>query len=299
MNVIETNRLTKFYGAHAGIRDLDLEIHPGEVFGLLGPNGAGKTTTIRLLMGFLVPSAGTASILGKDIGQESVQIRREVGYVPGDVRLYGALTGQEAADFFARMRGGIAAAQGQLDALRQRFPVPLERRVKEYSQGMRQQLAIILAFMHDPRLLILDEPTLGLDPLLQQAFYQLLAETRERGKTVFISSHILPEMERSCDRVGIVRAGKLVAVEEIEGLALMKIRMARFRLEAGAAAPAELDGSRVQRVGEDEYEAELRGPIDGFVKALARLPLADLEIAHASLEELFLEYYRDEAGERR
>ncbi len=290
-NIIETSGLTKFYSAHPGIQDLELEVRAGEVYGLLVPNGAGKTTTIRLLMGFLRPDTGTASILGKDCWAQSLYIHREVGYVPGDVRLYPNMTGWQTVDFFNRLRPERPPIM--LPELMERLSLDLDKKVKEYSQGMRQKLAIMLALMHRPRLLVLDEPTLGLDPLMQQAFYELLASSRSAGSTVFISSHILPEMERICNRVGIVRASRLVAVERIEELGQMKIRRARFTLAAGAPAPEQLAGFPVYRVDGGGYHAEIRGPIDPFVKELAGLPLEELEISHASLEEIFLEYYRN------
>ncbi len=291
-NIIETSGLTKFYGSHPGIQELNLEVRSGEVFGLLGPNGAGKTTTIRLLMGFLAPTAGSASILGKNCWSESIYIHRELGYIPGDVRHYGNMTGQQTLDFFNRLRPNRPPIM--LPELMEKLPLDLSKRIKEYSQGMRQKLAIILAFMHRPRLLVLDEPTLGLDPLMQQAFYELLASARDTGSTIFISSHILPEMERVCDRVGIVRASRLVAVERIPELASMKIRRVRFTLAPGTPAPERLAGFPVHRSETGEFDVEVRGPIDPFIKELAALPLEELEISHASLEEIFLEYYRNE-----
>ncbi len=290
-DVIEARGLTKFYGEHPGIVDLNLQVAPGEVFGLLGPNGAGKTTTIRLLMGFLRATSGEARILGRDCWNESLYVHREVGYVPGDVRLFPRMTGQQTLDFFNRLRPGRPPIM--LTELQEKLGLDLTKRVKEYSQGMRQKLAIMIAFMHRPRLLILDEPTLGLDPLMQQAFYETVEVSREQGATVFISSHILSEMERVCDRVAIVREGQLAAVERMENLLRRKVRKASFLLAPGERAPEMLGGYPV-RQDEDTgyYLVEVRGPVQPFLAELARLPVKDLEIGHASLEEIFLGYYR-------
>ncbi len=292
--IIQAAGLTKFYGSHAGIQDLNLEVASGEIFGLLGPNGAGKTTTIRLLMGFLRATSGDAHILGKDCWSESLYVHREVGYVPGDVRLFPRMTGQQTLDFFNRLRPERPPIM--LPELQEKLTLDLTKRVKEYSQGMRQKLAVMIAFMHRPRLLILDEPTLGLDPLMQQAFYELVASSRDTGATVFISSHILSEMERVCDRVAIVRSGHLAAVERMEDLLRRKVRRARFVLAASETSPETLGGYPVSYDAESgSYLAEIRGPVQPFLAELALLPVKDLEMGHASLEEIFLDYYRPQA----
>ncbi len=289
--ILEARGLTKFYGSHPGIQDLNLQVAPGEIFGLLGPNGAGKTTTIRLLMGFLRSTSGESRILGKDCWSESLYVHREVGYVPGDVRLFPRMTGQQTLDFFNRLRPERPPIM--LPELQDKLQLDLTKRVKEYSQGMRQKLAIMLAFMHRPRLLILDEPTLGLDPLMQQAFYELLAASRDGGTTIFVSSHILSEMERVCDRVAIVRSGHLAAVERMQDLLGRKVRRARFILAPGELSPETLGGYPVQRDEETgSFVVEIRGPIQSFLADLARLPVKELEIGHASLEEIFMDYYR-------
>ena len=207
---IRTSRLTKDYGAGRGLFELDLQVSGQEVFGYLGPNGSGKTTTIRLLMGMIRPSSGSAYIFGLDCVRESVEVKRKVGYLPGDVPQFGSLTGQEVIAYLGGMRGGVD--RRRVHAIAERFDLDLSRRFREYSSGNKQKLAIVLAFMHAPDLLILDEPTSGLDPLNQQQFYALLRETRDDGATVFLSSHILSEVEHVCDRVGIIRDGKLVRV---------------------------------------------------------------------------------------
>ncbi len=207
---IRTSGLTKDYGAGHGLFNLDLQVTPPEVFGYLGPNGAGKTTTIRLLMGMIRPTRGFAYIFGLDCNREAVEVKRRVGYLPGDVPQFGSLRGGEIVAYLAGMRGGVD--RRNVRGLAERFDLDLNRRYREYSSGNKQKLAILLAFMHKPDLLILDEPTSDLDPLNQQEFYKLLGESRDDGATVFLSSHLLPEVEKVCDRVGIIRAGHLVRV---------------------------------------------------------------------------------------
>jgi ABC-2 type transport system ATP-binding protein len=213
---IRTSRLTKDYGSHRGLFELDLQVSPQEVFGYLGPNGSGKTTTIRLLMGMIRPTAGSAYVFGLDCVRESVEVKRKVGYLPGDVPQFGSLRGGEIVTYLGGMRGGVDTAA--VSKLAERFDLDLSRRFREYSTGNKQKLAILLAFMHRPELLILDEPTSGLDPLNQQEFYALLDEARAEGATIFLSSHVLSEVERVCDRVGIVRAGTLVRVARLDEL---------------------------------------------------------------------------------
>src|SRR5579859_7301342 len=211
---ISTSRLTKDYGLGRGLFDLDLRVSPQEVFGYLGPNGAGKTTTIRLLMGMIRPSGGSAHIFGLDCLRDAVEVKRRVGYLPGDIPQFGSLRGGEIVAFLGGMRGGLD--QKTVRNIAERFDLDLSRRFREYSSGNKQKLGVLLAFMHKPDLLILDEPTSGLDPLNQQEFYRLLHETRDRGATVFLSSHILSEVQLVCDRVGIVRSGRLVTVAEVQ-----------------------------------------------------------------------------------
>src|SRR5712692_4626528 len=213
---IRTSRLTKDYGAHRGLFDLDLHVSPQEVFGYLGPNGSGKTTTIRLLMGMIRPTAGSAYVFGLDCVRESVEVKRKVGYLPGDVPQFGSLRGGEIVAYLGGMRGGVD--KRNVRAIAERFDLDLSRRFREYSSGNKQKLAILVAFMHRPELLILDEPTSGLDPLNQQEFYALMREARAEGAAIFLSSHVLSEVERVCDRVGIVRSGTLVRVAHLDDL---------------------------------------------------------------------------------
>ena len=211
---IRTSALTKDYGAGRGLFELDLQVSPQEVFGYLGPNGAGKTTTIRLLMGMIRPTRGSAHIFGLDCTRDSVEVKRKVGYLPGEIPQFGSLRGAEIVAYLGGMRGGVD--RKRVRAIAERFDLDLNRRFREYSSGNKQKLAIVLAFMHKPDLLILDEPTSDLDPLNQQEFYALLRETRDDGATVFLSSHVLSEVEKVCDRVGIIRAGQLVRVARLD-----------------------------------------------------------------------------------
>jgi ABC-2 type transport system ATP-binding protein len=213
VSAIRTSKLSKDYGAGRGLFELDLEVAPREVFGYLGPNGAGKTTTIRLLMDMVRPTGGTAYVFGLDCRRDSVAVKRKVGYLPGDLPLFGSLRGKEVVAYLGGLRGGVD--RDRVRKLAERLDLDLGRRFREYSSGNKRKLGILLAFMHSPELLILDEPTNGLDPLNQHEFYELLHEARDGGATVFLSSHILSEVEHVCDRVGILRAGKLVRVADL------------------------------------------------------------------------------------
>lgn len=290
---IEARGLTKYYGKSLGIRDLDFQVEEGEIFGFLGPNGAGKTTTIRLLVGLLYPTSGGARILGYDLLKNSLDIRRKIGYIPGEVHLFQELTGDEALRLLESFQPDRPAVLKE-DLIR-RFDLDPTRKIKQYSSGNKQKLAIIQAFMHDPDLLILDEPTATLDPLMRHLFYELVKQFRDRGRTIFISSHILPEMESICDRVGIIRKGQLATVEEVHSLAAKKLRHAEFSL-ASEPPPQALDFSsaRVTRIEDLRFKADIFGSMDSFVKELGRLAVNDLEVSHASLEEVFLEFYREE-----
>ncbi len=270
MAVIETEGLTKLYGSSRGIEDVSFSVEAGEVFGFLGPNGAGKTTTIRTLLDLLHPSAGAARIFGLDSRRDSVAIRARLGNLPGDFGYGKQASGHEALRLLARLRG--IDGLGRAEALAKRFRADLDRPLGELSRGNRQKVGLILATFHSPELLILDEPTSGLDPLMQEEFLALIAEERQRGCAVFISSHELDEVERVCDRVGIVRAGKLIAVERVSDL-LAKTQQ-RNRVEVEFSEPVEL----------------------GDVCAMPGV--VDAKFAHANLEEVFLTYYGEGEGEQ-
>ncbi|MDY6795398.1 MAG: ABC transporter ATP-binding protein [Actinomycetota bacterium] len=294
--VIVTENLTKYYGKTLGVSGLSFEVHGGEIFGYLGPNGAGKTTTLRLLVGLLHPTSGGGTVLGFDLGRRSLDIRERVGYIPGDVHLFDDLTGRQALQLLDSLRPSRSAVL--MRELVDRFELDVSRKIKEYSSGNKQKLTIIQAFMHDPDLLILDEPTSALDPLMRHRFYELLREFKTRGKSTFISSHVLPEMDQICDWVGIIRSGSLVTVEDIKNLSAKKLRHATFTLtEEPPPHMLDFTSARLTRQDGLEFKAEIPGEMDPFIKELARLHVIDLQISHASLEEIFLEFYTGEGGE--
>jgi ABC-2 type transport system ATP-binding protein len=292
---IKTDKLTKRYGSHPALSDLDLEVQVGEVFGYLGPNGAGKTTTIRLLLDLLRPSSGRAEILGMDTRARSVAIRRRVGYLAGDVALYERMTGGQLLRYFAELRGGVDWRH--VERLVERFELDLSRPIRQLSKGNRQKVGLVQAFMHQPELLILDEPTSGLDPLVQQEFHRLLREVKAAGATVFLSSHILSEVEQVADRVAILRAGRLVVSGEISAI---KAKARRW-LEIHFAQPvpeevfARLPGVHTVRTEDSRVRFEVEGSVDALVKAAARYEVTSIISHEPDLEEVFLGYYRGDA----
>jgi len=291
--IISTEGLTKFYGAQRGVVDLTLEVSLGEVFGYLGPNGAGKTTTIRLLLDFIRPTKGKARIFGMDSRLGSVEIRRMTGYLPGELALYENLTGEELLLHLGHLRGGVRWRH--VEALAERFELSLSQRIHTLSHGNRQKIGLIQAFMHRPELLVLDEPTTGLDPLMQQEFYHLVREAQAEGRTVFLSSHILPEVERVCDRVGIIREGQLVAVEHVSSLKERALR--RLEIHFGSHVPPEtfagLPGVRDVTVENGILRCTVRGSLDAVVKTAAGFEVLNVISQEPSLEEIFLAYYSD------
>jgi ABC-2 type transport system ATP-binding protein len=214
--IIQTEQLTKSYGSHRGIVEVDLQVDQGEIFGFLGPNGAGKTTTIRTLLDHIRPTSGRARVFGIETTVDPVSIHRRLGYIPGEFSLYDRLTGGQTLRYFASLRGGVDKAYQA--ALVERFDIDPSRRFKEYSKGNKQKIGLVIALQHRPELLVLDEPTSGLDPLVQQSFYSLVREAKDEGRTIFLSSHILSEVERTCDRVAIIREGRLVKIDRVEAL---------------------------------------------------------------------------------
>jgi len=292
-SAISTSGLTKFYGKIPGVVDLDLTVRTGEVFGFLGPNGAGKSTTIRVLLDFLHASRGPAEIFGLDSHRDSVEIRRRVGYLPADLALYPQMTGRELFGYFCAVRR--VDADRRIRVLSERFALDLDRRISGYSSGMRQKAGIIQAFMHDPELLILDEPTSGLDPLMQQEFNTLIDETRASGRTVFLSSHVLPEVERLADRVGIVRQSRLVALEDVEALkgkALRHVELT-FPVKIDPGPFQRLAGVRKLSASDDGLRLTLQvaGRVEEVIAEAARLSATDLVSHEAELEEIFLAHY--------
>jgi ABC-2 type transport system ATP-binding protein len=296
--VISTRGLTKHYGSVEALTDLTLEVRQGEIFGFLGPNGAGKSTMIRTLLGFLHPTSGGATVLGMDIVNESVEIRRLTGYLPGGIALYDSLTGEEILDYLVDLQGRAPRRRAELC---DRLELPgsvLRRKVRDYSRGMRQKIGVVQALQHDPELAILDEPTEGLDPLMQQAFYGILDDLRREGRSIFFSSHVLHEVERLCDRVAIIRAGRLMAIHDVGELLARRRRKVMLRWRGGAPDAESLPGLEDVNVDGDRLTGMLTGEVASFVRAIASPSLEDLTIEPASLEEAFLEYYAPGEGER-
>jgi len=295
--IISTEKLTKSYGVHRGILDVDLEVNPGEVFGFLGPNGAGKTTTIRVLLDLIRPTSGTARVFGIVSSEDPVAIHRRIGYLPGEFNLYDRLTGAETIEYFANLRGGLDRAySGQLI---ERLGLDPSRRFREYSKGNKQKVGLVCALQHQPELLILDEPTAGLDPLVQQVFNQILFEAKAAGRTVFLSSHIISEVERTCDRVAIIRDGQIVRLDTIEALR----EMAAHEVELRFAEPVDpapygaVPGVSHLAVEGNTLRMLVTGPIAPVVRLAADGHLVDFVSREPTLEEVFLAEYETASGQ--
>lgn len=300
-SVIETHGLTKLYGSRRGIVDLEIAISEGEIFGFLGPNGAGKTTTIRLLLGLIKPTKGNINVLGKKLLDYRKEILNEVGYLPGDFGLYPELSGRELIVHLLKVRGVYENKQAKekLEELINRFGYNLEDKIKTYSKGMKQIVGIIQTFCHNPRLVIMDEPTSGLDPLVQEEFYKLLNEEKRKGVTVFLSSHILKEIERICDRVGIVKEGKLVYVEDLKtyrSLAGKKISIDLKQENSQDILRSLKNKLDITEISLEERRLEFfyKGNIRQLLEQIMPLRIADILIEVPTLEDFFLSYYKKE-----
>jgi ABC-2 type transport system ATP-binding protein len=291
---IETTRLSKTYGGEVrALVDVDLRVEQGEVFGFLGPNGAGKSTLIRILLDLIRPTAGTASLLGQDSRAAGGTARREVGYLPGDLRLWPRDTGRAQLASLSAMRGG--GHEAEIATLAERLGAQLDRPVRDLSKGNRQKIGLIQAFMHRPRLAVLDEPTSGVDPLVQETFRALVRESAAAGRTVFLSSHSLDEVQHVAGRVGIIRGGRLVAVESVETLLARSVRHMRLTFAAAVDA-AEFAGLPGVQSAESEgatLRLSVRGSADAVVKHAARHEVLDVVSEPADLEEIFLSYYTE------
>ncbi len=290
-DVIVAEGLTKSYGTQRGVIDLDFSVAPGEVFGYLGPNGAGKTTTIRTLLDFLRPTSGKVSIFGLDSSAGSVEIHRRTGYLPGDLALYERMMAADYLSHFASLRGGVE--WGYVQELAGRLDLRLDVLIRSLSHGNKQKVGLVQAFMHRPELLVLDEPTTGLDPIVQQEFHQMIAAVREEGRTVFLSSHVLPEVERLCDHVGIIRDGRLVAVEDVGDLKARALRTLdiHFARPVPGEAFAGLPSVQQVEVQGDLVHLTVAGHLDAVVKAAAQYEVVDITSNEATLEEIFLTFY--------
>lgn len=294
MYVVETHGLAKDYGAIQALAGIDLRVPRGTIFGFLGPNGAGKTTAMRILVGLLRPTAGRASVFGLDMIGQSREIRRKVGYLPGDVRLYEWMTGRRFLNFFDAARGGGAARE--IERLRGRFDLDIDRRIRAYSRGMKQKLALIASLMHRPELLILDEPTTALDPLVQLTLHDELRSAARDGRTVLFSSHTLGEVEVLCDHVAIIRRGEIIEDSTIEALRRRAVRRVTLRLRKGESAILELpEGAHPHETLDGTVNLSWTGPIDGLTAWLSTLRLEDVTIGPPDLDDLFAAYYRNDA----
>jgi ABC-2 type transport system ATP-binding protein len=291
--IIEVEKLSKSYGGKRGIADVSFQVEEGDVFGFLGPNGAGKTTTIRLLMALLHADAGTARIAGLDCWKQSLEIKRLIGYMPGEPALDPNLTGGQILEYFAHLRGGVDHTY--LKQLVERFELDTSRKFRQYSTGNKRKVVLIQAFMHRPRLLILDEPTSGLDPLNQQEFDRMVLEARDAGRTIFLSSHVLSEVEKMCSTVAIIRDGRLVRIGDVAEV--KAIKRYEMTITFAAAIPVEtfktLDGVIEVEALHNGHGVRLamQGPADAVVKAAARYPVVSLTSYEPSLEDIFLRYY--------
>lgn len=288
--IIETENLTKFYGKYRGVVDLSFEVYEGEIFGYLGPNGAGKTTTIRLFLDLIKPTRGIVKIFGKDVNRDK-DVRESIGYLPGDLSLYEDLTGEELLTYLGNLRKKID--YNFMEELSERFDCDLKRPIRTLSRGNKQKIGLIQAFIHRPSLYILDEPTLSLDPLLQNEFYKLVLELKEQGSTFFLSSHILPEVERICDRVGIIKDGKLVALERIEDLkkkVLRKIEI-HFSKEVSIEYFSNLPGVKEIKQDKNVIVCSVIGTLDILIKRACQFEIVNIITHEPKLEEVFMSFY--------
>lgn len=295
-NAIQIENLTKTYGSQRGISNLTLAVQTGEIFGYLGPNGAGKTTTIRTLLDFIRPTSGRAEVLGLDSHADSQQIRRRVSYLPGELVLYERMTGTQLLRYFANLRGGVEWKQVQ--QLAERLELDLKRPIRALSKGNKQKVGLVQAFMGQPELLILDEPTSGLDPLVQQEFYRMAREVRAAGCTVFLSSHLIAEVEHICDRVAIIRSGELVIVDEIESLKQRAMR--HFEIHFAQPVPqqvfANVPNIHDLQVHNGVVHCTAEGSVDGLIKTIAQFDVENIISHDSDLEDVFLAYYKEEAA---
>jgi ABC-2 type transport system ATP-binding protein len=296
--VVDVRNLTKRYGSARGVDDLTFQVERGEAFGFLGPNGAGKTTTIRTLLDFIRPTSGEVRFFGMDPRTDRVRVHERLGYLPGELALYERMTGEAFIRSFLDLRHAGPANATRVTTLADRLDLDLSRHIHELSHGNKQKIGLIQAFMCDPDLLILDEPTQGLDPLVQQTFYALVEEERERGAAIFLSSHVMPEVERLCDRVGIIREGRLATVTDIGELKAKARRRIEFHFDAPvpAAVFASLPGVKDVTAHGDSVLLSVEGSVDAVIKAAAAFHVVSIQTHEPNLEEAFLAFFGPESG---
>lgn len=296
---IEVKELTKSYGSHRAVTGLSFSIAEGEIFGFLGPNGAGKTTTLRTLMGLLKPTKGTTTISGFDCWQQVSEIKHLVGYLPGEFSFDDTLTGADILAYLSNLRGSVNITY--IHTLAERLDLDLTTRFRQYSRGNKQKVGLIQAFMHRPRLLLLDEPTSGLDPLNQQVFYQLVDEARSTGQTIFLSSHILPEIERTCDRIGIIREGELVKVDTVASFKQLRHHQVELSFPSPAdpnwftSIPSVFSATAGSTVC--DLKLTVQGTLQYVIQAAAKHGANNLVVCESSLEEVFLTFYKAQKNE--
>lgn len=293
-SAISLQNLTKRYGSSRGVDDISLKVEKGEIFGFLGPNGAGKTTTIRMLMDFIRPSSGSAKILGLDCQNEPTQIHKRVGFLAGDMEMDPRLTGQQYLEYVSSLRGGVPWSKTKV--LIDRLQCETDRKIGKLSRGNKQKIALVSALMDNPEVLILDEPTSGLDPIMQSEFNTIIREHRAKGKTAFISSHDLSEVQQICDRIGFIREGKLIAVQPLKELTKQAFKRVSLTL---SAKPNKAEFEKIKDVTsvsivKNTVHLQLRGDVNPLLKALSKHTIKDLTIQDANLEDIFMSFYEGE-----
>ncbi len=291
MSIIETKKLTKLYGKSRGITELDLSVSEGEFFGFIGPNGAGKSTTIRTLLGLIYPTSGEATIFGKDIIRDKTEILADIGYMPSEATFYNGMKVKEIISLSSKMRKKDCSAEA--DRLCERLSLDKEKRVEELSLGNRKKVSIVCALQHNPRLCILDEPTSGLDPLMQKEFFDILKERHNRGTTIFLSSHVLSEIQKNCSHAAIIKEGRLIALDSVENLSRTSAK--RVVLHGVNTVPEAISAKSVEQ-GEDSVSFLYNGNIKDLLSTANNLPIYDMTITEPDLEEIFMHYY-EKGGE--
>ncbi len=292
MGIVQTRELTKYYGKNRGIIDVTLDIREGEIFGFIGPNGAGKSTTIRTLLNFIFPTSGEARIFGRDCVRDSAKIKKDIGYLPSEISYYDEMKASEMLDYSASFYGrDLSRRKKELCDV---FEVETGRKIEDLSTGNRKKVAIVQALLHEPRLLILDEPTGGLDPLMQNRFFDVLREVNRKGTTIFFSSHILSEVQKMCDRVAIIREGRILKVEKMEDLRSDKYKKVRVEFKSGISSGFSIEGMMNVKANEKHISFLYNGKVDELIASLSDSSVENLWIEEPDLDEVFMHYYNKE-----